>query len=183
MTKRIFAIVALMVGTLTTISAQEINWMSFDEALVAQKKNPKKIFVDVYTNWCGPCKYLDKTTFKNKDLVEYMNKNFYAVKFNAEGNDVVNYKGQKFENQGYDASKAQTRNSQHSFAGYLQVNAYPTMIFFDDNGEYILPVQGGMPATQLEIFLKLVANNDYKNIKTRADFQEYQSNFKGTFKE
>ena len=49
----------LLIAT-TSISAQEINWMTMDEALAAQKEEPKKIFMDVYTTWCGPCKMLDK---------------------------------------------------------------------------------------------------------------------------
>ena len=57
----------LLIAT-TSISAQEINWMTMDEALAAQKEEPKKIFMDVYTTWCGPCKMLDKNTFANQML-------------------------------------------------------------------------------------------------------------------
>ena len=71
--------------------AQEIKWMSMNDALEAQKKEPKKIFMDVYTDWCGPCKLLDKKTFHNKDVVSYVNKNYYAVKFNAEGTEEIKY--------------------------------------------------------------------------------------------
>ena len=49
---------------IANIRAQTVNWMSLDEAFEAQKKVPKEIIVDVYTNWCGPCKLLDK----NKNL-------------------------------------------------------------------------------------------------------------------
>ena len=61
------------------LQAQEINWISFTEALEAQKTEPKKIFMYVYANWCGPCKLLDKHTFSNKDLIEYVNINFYLL--------------------------------------------------------------------------------------------------------
>ena len=73
------------------MNGQQINWMTIDEALAMQKKSPKPIFMDVYTDWCGPCKMLDKNTFSNKDVANYINKNFYAVKFNAEGNEKVNF--------------------------------------------------------------------------------------------
>ena len=56
---------------------------------------------------------LSNNTFKNKDLVKYINDNFYAVKFNGEGNEVVNYKGQKFENTAYNAANANSRNATH----------------------------------------------------------------------
>ena len=72
-----------------SLTAQEINWMTLDEAVEAQKTTPKKIMMDAYTIWCGPCKMLDKNTFHNKDVADYVNKNYYAVKFNAEGNENV----------------------------------------------------------------------------------------------
>ena len=90
-------------------SAQEIKWMSMNDALAAQKKTPKKIFMDVYTTWCGPCRLLSEKTFKNKDLVKYINDNFYAVKFNAEGNEEVVYNGTTYKNNNYDPAKANTR--------------------------------------------------------------------------
>jgi len=77
--KKILIIATVLISAVTT--AQEIKWMSMNEALEAQKENPKKIFMDVYTDWCGPCKLLDKKTFANKDVANYVNKHFYAVKF------------------------------------------------------------------------------------------------------
>lgn len=183
MKKRIITIIAFIFVGANFLSAQEIKWMTFDEALAAQKKAPKKIFMDVYTAWCGPCKMLDKNTFKNKDVADYINENYYAVKFNGEGNEVVNYKGQKFENKGYNPANAERRNSAHPFASYLQVQAYPTMLFFDEKGEYIQPLAGYLTPSQIEIFLKLFAKDDFKNIKTREDFQNYKTAFKGTFKD
>ncbi|ATA68878.1 thioredoxin family protein [Capnocytophaga cynodegmi] len=183
MIKKIIAIAAFVLINVNLLSAQEIKWMTFNEAIAAQKKNPKKIFMDVYTVWCGPCQQLEKKTFNNKDVAKYINENYYAVKFNGEGNEVVNYKGQKFENKGYDPAKAQRRNAPHPFASYLQVQAYPTMMFFDEKGEFLQPLMGYFSPTQIEMFLKLFAKDDFKNIKSQEDFQNYQSNFKGTFKE
>ena len=58
--RKIGYIVLLTLLTAVNSMAQEINWVTFEEALELQKKNPKKIMMDVYTNWCGPCKMLDK---------------------------------------------------------------------------------------------------------------------------
>ena len=46
--------------------SQEISWISFEEATENQKINPKNIIIDIYTNWCGPCKLMEKNTFKTK---------------------------------------------------------------------------------------------------------------------
>ena len=62
--------------------------MSLDQALKQQKLSLKKIIMDVYTKWCGPCRLLDKKNF-NPDVSRYISQNFYAVKFNAEGNEEI----------------------------------------------------------------------------------------------
>lgn len=164
-------------------TAETINWVTMEEALELQKKNPKKIFMDVYTNWCGPCKMLDKNTFQNEDVANYVNKHYYAVKFNAEGNDALTYKDQTFGNPNYDPAKANSRNSAHQFSRFLKVNAYPTMVFFDEQGNYITPIAGYLKPQQLELYLKLFQSDAYKDMKTQEQFNEYYKSFKSTFKE
>jgi len=155
--------------------------MTMDEALSAQSKNPKKIFVDMYTNWCGPCKLLDRNTFSNKDLIAYMNKNFYAVKFNAEGDDVVKYKTHTFTNPRYDPSKAMRRNSQHQFANHMGVRAYPTVLFLDSDGSLINRVKGYKTAQQMELYLKLFGTDLWKTVNTQESFNNYYENFQPKF--
>jgi len=62
--------------------AQEVNWLTWNEAaeLAATDKNPKKVFIDVYTDWCGWCKKMDKDTFQNPTVAAYMSENYYMVK-------------------------------------------------------------------------------------------------------
>mgnify|MGYP005703647067 FL=1 len=69
--------------------SQKIKWLKFEEAIEMQKNNPKKIIMDLYTNWCGPCKVMDKKTFGNRHVAKYINEFYYAVKFNAEGDEVL----------------------------------------------------------------------------------------------
>ena len=182
MKKITFGLIAVFAFTLSAI-AQEINWVTMDEALELQKKEPKKIFMDVYTNWCGPCKMLDKNTFQNADVAAFINKHYYAVKFNAEGNSSVTYKDQTFGNPNYDASKANRRNSAHEFSRFLKVRAYPTMVFFDEEGGFISPIQGYQKPQQLELYLKLFQSDKYKEMTTQEQFNEYYKAFKPEFKE
>ena len=164
--------------------AQEvkINWISFEEAVAAQAKEPKKIMMDMFTTWCGPCRMLDKNTFQHKGVAEYVNKNYYAVKFNAEGDGDIKFKDQTFSNPNYDASR-KGRNSQHQLASVFGVTAYPTIIFLDEDANLLLPVKGYHNAEQLEIFLKVFATNAYKNITSKEDFTTYQKEFKSDFKD
>jgi len=75
----------------------EINWMTFEEAIEANKTLKKKIFIDIYTDWCGWCKRMDNTTFKDQKIIEKINADYYAVKFNAEQKDSIVYKGVSFK--------------------------------------------------------------------------------------
>lgn len=165
-----------------TVNAQ-INWMTIQEALEAQKTDPKKIMMDVYTVWCGPCKMLDKNTFQNPDVAAYVNENYYAVKFNGEGNSEVNYRDKTFTNPKYDPAKSKSRNYPHEFAGYLRVRAYPTIVFFDESGNLITGLAGYLKPQQLELYLKLFADDTYKTVGAdKKAWAEYQRNFVAEFK-
>ena len=63
----------------------KIKWYTFEQAIKLCEKAPKKLMVDVYTDWCGWCKKMDAETFSNAEIAKYVNEHFYAVKFNAEG--------------------------------------------------------------------------------------------------
>ena len=166
-----------------SINAQEINWMSLEDAVAAQKTNPKKIMMDAYTNWCGPCKMLDKNTFGNADVAAYVNENYYAVKFNAEGNKEITYEGNIYKNPGYDPAKANKRNSGHQLASYFGVRAYPTIIFLDTEAKLIAPIPGYQKPAQLEIHLKMFHTDAYKDIQSKEAYEKYMADFTYTFKE
>jgi len=138
--KKILVLLFLTFGAIAA-QGQEIKWMTFDEAIKAQKKNPKPIFMDVYTDWCGPCKLLDKNTFSDKAVADFITKNYYAVKFNAEGNSEVNYKGKKYTNPTFDANR-RGRNGIHEFTMFLQVQGYPSMFILDKKGDVQAPLVG-----------------------------------------
>lgn len=161
--------------------AQEVQWMSLSEALAAQKVQPKKIFIDVYTVWCGPCKLYDRNTFSNAKVADFINENFYPVKFNGEGNEVIVYKGKTYSNPKYDPAKAKRRNAPHQFSGYLGINAYPTVVFMDESGNLIKRVRGYRTAQQLELFLKFFGTDLWRSILTQKAYDDYVANFKPSF--
>ena len=135
------------------IHAQTIEWMTFGQAMEAQKKNPKKILVDVYTDWCGPCKLMDKKTFQNRDVANYISEHYYPVKFNAEGQETISYFGNTFANPNYDPNR-RGRNSTHQFTQFLGVRGYPTIIFISEMGDLITPLVGYQNPQQIELYLK-----------------------------
>ena len=164
------------------IHAQSIKWMTLGDALEAQRENPKKIIVDVYTDWCGPCKLMDKKTFQNLDVATYISKYYYAVKFNAEGNSIINFQGKVYENPGYRETKS-ARNSSHNFTRYLGVYGYPTIVFFDKNANPIAPITGYLTPKQIEIYLNLFKGEEYLKIKSQEDFKKFLDDFESKFEE
>ena len=113
------ALLILLLATFSTIVAQnnKINWLSIEEVEVLQQKEPRKVLIDVYTTWCGPCKMMMRNTFTNKDVINYVNKNFYAVKFDAESGKDVTFKGTSHKNPSYNPNAR--RKSPHQFAQAL----------------------------------------------------------------
>ncbi len=161
-------------------SQGKINWMTMNEALEAQKESPKKIVMDVYTIWCGPCKLMDKNTFSNPKVVDFINKNYYPVKFNAEGTEEITYEGFTYTNPNYQPER-KGRNAVHFFADALRLQGYPSLVFFEEDGKLIQAVPGYKTPQELEIYLKMIANDDYKALTTMEAWENYQKDFKGTF--
>lgn len=170
----------ILVAAVSSGISQEIKWMTMNEALAAQKKKPKKIFMDAYTTWCGPCKLLDRNTFSNKDVAGYINKYYYPVKFNAEGTEEIKYRDLSFTNPDYDPNR-KGRNSTHQFARAMKITGYPSLVFFDEKGELIGPIPGYRNPHQIELFLKLFKDEDYKQINTPEAFKEYSDSFTNEF--
>ena len=139
-------------------------------------------FVVKFTaNWCGPCKLMDKNTFSNKDVINYINENFYAVKFNAEGTEEITFEGFTYKNPNYQEGR-RGRNTTHFFADALKLQGYPSLVFFKDNGELIQAVPGYKDPKQIEIFLKMISTDAYLDVVTAKKWEEYQKNFKYKFR-
>jgi thioredoxin-related protein len=153
--------------------AQSVDWMTMDEALEAQKSEPKKILVKFYTDWCPNCKWMNEHSFAQPKIAQFINENYYPVAFNAEGTEVVHYKGAVYDN----PRATNGRRSSHEFAGMLRVNEYPTLVFFDEQGNIINPVPGRMGPKKLEIYITMLAGSVYKDITTMKRWEEYQANF------
>lgn len=144
---------------------ETINWMSFEEALTKSSKEPKKIFMDIYTEWCGWCKKMDKSTFVDPEVVAYLNKHFYAVKLDAETKDTITYKSKDY--------MYVTDYKANEIAAYLLNGqmGYPTAVYLDEKNDPITAVPGYYTSEQLMPILKYFGEDIYKTKK----WEEYQA--------
>jgi thioredoxin-related protein len=154
-------------------SGAKIKWLDFEEAVALNKKKPKKFFVDMYTDWCGWCKKMDASTFTNPVIVEYMNENFYAVKFNAERKDTVAFKGKDYYNTNPAGSRASHQLAQELLAGRM---SYPSYIFLDESANKMTVVPGYRKAPEFEAILHYFGDDAYKTQK----WEEFKPTFKPT---
>jgi thioredoxin-related protein len=125
-----FLSLSLALTLTNTVQGQEsIQWMKFEEAIAANAKNPKMILVDVYTDWCGWCKKMDKDTFTDPRVIAHFQKNFYAVKLNAEDTN------RKFPFMGKTFSEAE-------MAASMRVNSYPNFVVIEPGLQNIAQLPG-----------------------------------------
>jgi thioredoxin-related protein len=125
-----FSLVLLLVLLHLNLQAQDqIQWMKFEEAIAANEKNPKMILVDVYTDWCGWCKKMDKETFTDPQVIAHFQKNFYAVKLNAEDTN------RSFQFMGKTFTEAQ-------MAASMRVNSYPNFVVIEPSLQNIAQLPG-----------------------------------------
>jgi len=140
--------------------AQEVTWLTWEEAakLSATDKNPKKVFIDVYTDWCGWCKKMDKDTFQNPEVAAYMAENYYMVKMDGEGKEPIEFKGKtyKFVPSG--------RKGYHELAAALMQGrlSYPTTIFLDEELNMLSPVPGYQKPKPFLNIARYFGDNIYK---------------------
>jgi thioredoxin-related protein len=175
----IISFIALLSFTSRTESTG-VNWMTIEEAIEAQSKNPRPIMIDVYTKWCGPCKMMSNNTFTDSRVIEYLNKNYYCVKFDAESPDTVSFQNQVLTNPDYKPNTP-GRNGVHEFARMLNISSYPTLFFMDEKAMGLGPIVGYRTPAQLETFLHFFAEKHYLKVRTQEEWIEYEKNFKVTW--
>ncbi len=152
-------------------SNEGIKWMTWQEMQEAQKKEPRKVFIDAYTDWCGWCKKIDQYTFTHPEIISYMNENFYAIKFDAETRESIKFKGKDYKfvpsgSRGYNELAAELLKGRLS---------YPTTVYLDENMDLLFPVPGYLEPKILEQLLHFVGGNNYKTMT----FDIFQPKFQG----
>jgi len=171
-------ITVLTPGMFTSLYAnqddEKVKWYSVEEAVELAAANPRKILIDIYTDWCGFCKRMEAETFNNPAVARYINRNYYPVKFNSETRDTIYFQGHKFINEG------EGRRSAHQFSiALLQGRmSYPSVVYLNEEGELLTSVPGFMTPEKIEPILRFFAEDHYLT----QPWEAYQESFTGSFR-
>ncbi len=157
MISALFIILASCAVADETPKSDGIKWYKYDEGLKLAAAAKKTVIVDFYTNWCGWCKKMDKETFTDKRVIDYMNKTYIAVKVNAESKETIS-----LPNGPTDGIK---------LAKSFGVSGYPNYTFLDSEGKKINALPGYKKADEFIIILKYIGDGAYKT----QNYKDYYS--------
>ncbi|MDQ6477737.1 DUF255 domain-containing protein [Dyadobacter sp. LHD-138] len=151
----------------TPAKGEEIQWLTIEQAYAKIQQEPRKVLIDIYTDWCGWCKVMDRETYKNPEVISYINKKFYAVKLNAEQTEAITIGNQKFE------FLKQGQKGVHQIALALTNNqpSYPTTVFLDDKFQMIQPLPGYMKSKEFHEVITYFGENYNK----KESFEDYKA--------
>ncbi len=163
----------LPVNPLGAGAGEAIRWIGMQQAieLSEKKNNQKKFFIDVYTDWCGWCKKMDAATFSDPMIGAFVNRYFYAVKFDAEGKESIKLKGQEFK------FVAQGSRGYHELAAALLNGkmSYPTTVYMDEQFQMLSPVPGYLDKPTFSKIISYYGENHHK----KTPWPDYEKSFTG----
>ncbi len=150
-----------------------VKWLSFKEAQKKNKELKKPFLIDLYTDWCGWCKHMMRTTYSNEGLANYINSYFYPVKFDAETKDTIEYNGKI-----YRPTSPQPKTPHELTLKFLGNSlSYPSTMFVTNNFEYNLLTQGYLEDKKMEPLLVFMVENAWQN----SPYEEFAKHFEHTF--
>lgn len=150
---------------------EQSGWMSIQDAQTAVLKQKRPILIDLYTDWCGWCKVMDKKTYADKKVSSYIAEKFYPVKLNAESKEGITWAGRKFY---FNPSVGANDIAVYLTGGRL---SYPSTVIIAGDGSEPQAIPGYLKPREIEILLKYFGEGKYGKIS----FEQYQKSFSATW--
>lgn len=127
----------------SALSAAEIKWYPAEEGLILGKKEGKKVFMNFFSDTCGYCKQMDRTTFKDPRVIEGLNEGYIAIRVDTEKN--------------------------RDLARAYFVRGLPTTWFISETGEKISNLPGYVEPDMMLKILSYIGEDKYRSMS----FQSY----------
>jgi len=169
---RLIFLLSAAAFTLSTncVNAQNmVRWMTMEEAITKSENAPRKIFVNVYTEWCKWCKKMDNTTLADDKIAKYINENFYPVRFDAEYKETIVFNNVEF-NYVKSYPKGYNELAVELLGGKL---SFPSLVFIDEKMRVIQSMDGVIEVQELNMILQYFATDNYKTIPWRKYSKQY----------
>lgn len=169
----IYALIMFTVGInkVPSTGKEKIQWLTLEEAQVKMQNDPKPVIIDLYTKWCYWCKVMDKKTYTNQKVINYINQNFYAVKLDAEARKTIQWEDKDFK---FNPDMNVNDISLYLTNGQL---SFPTTIIYTSVNEAPANIPGFMAPDEIEPFLKYFGEQKYK----KQTFQDFLKGFRKTW--
>jgi thioredoxin-related protein len=176
-------IVLLFAGLYSSgvLFSQEVKWHGVEEAFGKLPSQPRKVFIDFYTDWCGWCKRMDAVTFSHPVIVEILNTYFYPIKFNAESSKDVQLGEQVWKGREIIVDESgQKRARPNEFAAAIMGGrmSFPSTAYMDEEGKLLFVQPGFQQPAQMELLLMFVATEAYKTKEYEEFVESYEPKIK-----
>lgn len=142
-----------------SVSAQErIQWLTWEQAQARQLIEKRKFLVEMHTSWCGWCRKMEKTTFAEEGVAHFINRYYYAIRFDAESRTPVTIKGKEY------VFVPDGLRGYHSLAAELLQGkmSYPSTVFLNEELQLIQAVPGYQHPADFEKMLTYFYTNSHK---------------------
>ncbi len=139
----------------------EVAWKSWDAGLREARQLKRPVLVDVYTQWCGWCKRMDRDVYARPELRDYLNSKFVTIKLDAEAAGPASYDGRSY--------------TARSLAARFRVTGYPTTLFLRSTGEHLVNVPGYVPADKFLLVLRYIGDGHMDRGVSWEDFRARQA--------
>lgn len=150
-------------------SLTSILWLPLEDAEQAAKTHKKKVVITIFTDWCGWCAVMNQNTWNKLNIIRYVNENYYAVKMDAETQEVLRFKGASFP------YLTNLHSNQLAWSLLNGIMEFPSTVFLDENGNVLTVIPGFMDPGKMEVVLHYFSENAH--LKSGTSFQDYEMNY------
>jgi len=142
-------------------ASADVGWRRWDEGLREAESSRRPVLVDVYTDWCGWCRRMERDVYSRPDVQEYLARRFVSVKLDAESRAPARYETRRITEQG--------------IASRFRVSGYPTTVFLRSDGTHLVNVPGYVPADRFLLLLRFVGDGHLERGKSFDEFVRIES--------